>query len=73
MLAQALAGRAGRANGDVRAMLGALPCVCRLAPEVLAGQRPVAASDVYGFGLVLFELLTFSLPWSTSVASVFQV
>lgn len=34
-----------------------------VAPEVVGGGRPSAASDVYGFGLVLLELLTWSLPW----------
>ncbi|KAL4458293.1 hypothetical protein ABPG75_013158 [Micractinium tetrahymenae] len=34
-----------------------------LAPEVLHGQRATAASDVYAFGLVMFEVLTWQLPW----------
>ena len=34
-----------------------------LAPEVLQGQRAGAESDVYAFGLVLFELLAWRLPW----------
>ena len=35
-----------------------------LAPEVLLGGRATAASDVYSFGLVLYELLTWQLPWA---------
>ena len=34
-----------------------------LAPEVLTGQPATAASDVYSFGLVLWELLAWRLPW----------
>ncbi|EFN56509.1 hypothetical protein CHLNCDRAFT_30642 [Chlorella variabilis] len=35
-----------------------------LAPEVLEGGRATAASDTYSFGLVLWELLTWRLPWA---------
>ena len=35
-----------------------------LAPEVLSGERASAASDVYGFGCVLWELLVWRLPWA---------
>ncbi|KAL4451799.1 hypothetical protein ABPG75_007461 [Micractinium tetrahymenae] len=35
-----------------------------LAPEVLGGGVAIAASDVYAFGLVLHELLTWRLPWA---------
>ncbi|KAI7844896.1 hypothetical protein COHA_001545 [Chlorella ohadii] len=34
-----------------------------LAPEILRGGRASAAADVYAFGLVLWELLTWRLPW----------
>ncbi|EFN52529.1 hypothetical protein CHLNCDRAFT_36848 [Chlorella variabilis] len=34
-----------------------------LAPEVLMGQNATAASDVFSFGTVLWELLTWQLPW----------
>ncbi|KAL4433230.1 hypothetical protein ABPG77_003278 [Micractinium sp. CCAP 211/92] len=35
-----------------------------LAPEVLRGEKATAASDVFSFALVLFELLTWQLPWA---------
>ncbi|KAL4857927.1 Serine/threonine-protein kinase CTR1 [Chlorella vulgaris] len=34
-----------------------------LAPEVVEGGQATAESDVFAFGLVMFELLTWQLPW----------
>jgi hypothetical protein len=34
-----------------------------LAPEVLMGRPATAESDVFSFGTVLWELLTWRLPW----------
>eukprot|EP00884_Botryococcus_braunii_P000818 jgi/Botrbrau1/10737/Bobra.180_2s0007.1 len=34
-----------------------------LAPEVMEGKRHTRAADVYAFGLLLWELLTFEIPW----------
>ncbi|PRW32905.1 Prolyl 4-hydroxylase subunit alpha-2 isoform A [Chlorella sorokiniana] len=34
-----------------------------LAPEVLTGGSATAASDVFSFGVVLWELLTWAIPW----------
>jgi serine/threonine-protein kinase len=39
-----------------------------LAPEVIAGQPPTPASDVYGAGVVLYELLTGSTPFTAATA-----
>ena len=33
------------------------------APELLRGGHASAAADTYAFGLVLWELLTWRLPW----------
>lgn len=35
-----------------------------LAPEVLSGGVFSAAADVFGYGLVLWELMTWTLPWA---------
>lgn len=35
-----------------------------LAPEVLAGEKPTMAADAFSFGVVLWELLTWEIPWS---------
>lgn len=35
-----------------------------LAPEVLAGEGSATASDVFAFGIVMWEMLTWQLPWA---------
>ena len=35
-----------------------------LAPEVLSGDRPTAAADVFSFGIVMWELLVWKLPYT---------
>lgn len=37
-----------------------------LAPEILSGGVASTASDVFAFGVVLWELMTWRLPWSSS-------
>lgn len=37
-----------------------------LAPEVLQGQPATLAVDVYAFGVVLWELLTWQVPWGAA-------
>lgn len=37
-----------------------------LAPEVLNGGAATLAADVFAFGVILWELLTWQLPWGTS-------
>ncbi|KAL4450218.1 hypothetical protein ABPG77_010887 [Micractinium sp. CCAP 211/92] len=44
-----------------------------LAPEVLRGARASASSDVFSFGMVLWELLTWRLPWAGCGMSAFQI
>jgi len=34
-----------------------------LAPEVMEGRPPSTASDVFAFGIIMWELLTWQLPW----------
>ena len=45
--------------------LNAFLCfLCRwLAPEVLAGKSYDCASDVYSFGMILWEMMTWQVPW----------
>ncbi|KAL4430024.1 hypothetical protein ABPG77_004394 [Micractinium sp. CCAP 211/92] len=38
-----------------------------LAPEVMKGGRATPAADTYSFGIVMWELLTWELPWSTTL------
>ncbi|PRW05806.1 Serine threonine- kinase CTR1 [Chlorella sorokiniana] len=44
-----------------------------LAPEVMNAETPTVAGDVYSFGMVLYELLTWRLPWNFSELSPFKV
>lgn len=37
-----------------------------LAPEILAGGRATASSDVFSFGIILWELLSWDIPWASS-------
>lgn len=39
------------------------PCWAQ-APEILQGSKATAASDVFSFGVVLHELLTWEIPWT---------
>ena len=34
-----------------------------LAPEILAGRGYTFSSDVYSFGIILWEFLTWRVPW----------
>jgi len=35
-----------------------------LAPEILGGLPYTVAADVYSFGIIMWELLTWEVPWS---------
>lgn len=35
-----------------------------IAPEVLAGSYYDRAADVYAFGVILWEILTWQVPWN---------
>jgi serine/threonine protein kinase len=40
-----------------------------IAPEIMEGQSASPACDVYSFGIVMWELLTWELPWGTSMTT----
>ena len=41
-----------------------------LAPELLDGQQATPAADVFAFGVVMWEVLTWDIPWQTEQAFV---
>ena len=43
--------------------------IAYLAPEVLQGEQPTPASDIYALGLVLYEAAAGRLPWAGSTAA----
>ncbi len=51
------------------ALLGTLPYV---APEVLEGYRVDTRGDIYGLGIVMFELLTQKLPFPTDATEIMR-
>jgi serine/threonine protein kinase len=54
----------GAGPGEARSSLAAAANPRWVAPEVLAGAPASPAADVFSFGVVLWELLTWSLPWA---------
>jgi serine/threonine protein kinase len=44
-----------------------------LAPEVLSGEPATEASDVYAFGIIMWELLTWELPWVASLQNMASI
>lgn len=64
----------GAAAGLLTTVTAAAPAdfaatVAYLAPEVLQGEKPTPASDIYALGLVLYEAAAGRLPWSGSTAA----
>lgn len=53
--------RAVEATSILSSMLAANPRW--LAPEILAGRSYSFSSDIYSFGMILWELLTWRVPW----------
>ena len=66
-----LADRAPPADDTAARVLSGTPEY--LAPEVIAGAAPTAASDIYAAGIVLYELLTGATPFcDASVSEMFR-
>ena len=36
-----------------------------LAPELFNGEKPSKSSDIFSFGVILWELMTLEIPWGT--------
>lgn len=43
---------------------------CRLAPELLSGEKAGKDSDVFAIGVVLWEIMTFKVPWGNKTTWV---
>ncbi|KAL4433813.1 hypothetical protein ABPG75_000254 [Micractinium tetrahymenae] len=52
----------GTSSASGSSMGGALNPIW-LAPEVVRGDRALPESEIYSFGVILYELLTWQLPW----------
>ncbi|KAF4133917.1 Protein tyrosine kinase [Phytophthora infestans] len=53
--------RSGKGRHTIHANVGAVPWK---APESLKGEDPTVMSDVYGFGMCIFELFSGNIPWA---------
>ncbi|KAG3231117.1 hypothetical protein PI124_g23788 [Phytophthora idaei] len=53
--------RSGRGRHTAHANVGAVPWK---APEYLKGEDPTVMSDIYSFGMCIFELLSGNIPWA---------
>ncbi|KAG3108576.1 hypothetical protein PI125_g11700 [Phytophthora idaei] len=53
--------RSGKGRHTAHANVGAVPWK---APEYLKGEDPTVMSDIYGFGLCIFELFSGNIPWA---------
>jgi len=47
-------------NTSLSEVYGVMPF---MAPEILRGQRPTLSSDIYSFGIIMWELSSFKLPF----------
>lgn len=47
-------------NTSLREVYGVIPF---MAPEVLSGQQPTLSSDIYSFGIIMWELSSFNPPF----------
>jgi serine/threonine protein kinase len=60
--------RVGIANGKMSAMIDGTPEY--MAPERIRGHSPVPSMDIYGLGVLCYEMLTGKLPFRGSIAQV---
>jgi serine/threonine protein kinase len=55
-------------EGSVASTVGGASNPRWMAPELLSGAQGTPAADVFAFGVVMWEVLTWDIPWQTDAA-----
>jgi hypothetical protein len=60
-------------EGSLASSVGGANNARWLAPELLDGQQSTPAADIFAFGVVMWEVLTWDIPWQTEPRVVVRV